>query len=95
MYEKMDDGVILCKMINLAAPDTIDERVLNKGKNVSIFKVLNTTEVSQLHTGMRRNKVQTHENYLLIIFHKDINKICCIYNISVPRPVNIRPKIPL
>ncbi|XP_023321342.1 plastin-2 [Eurytemora carolleeae] len=38
MYEKMDDGVILCKMINLAAPDTIDERVLNKGKNVSIFK---------------------------------------------------------
>ena len=47
MYEKMDDGVILCKMINLAAPDTIDERVLNKGKNVSIFKVLNTTEVSQ------------------------------------------------
>ena len=39
MYEKMDDGVILCKMINLAAPDTIDERVLNKGKNISIFKV--------------------------------------------------------
>jgi len=38
MYEKMDDGVILCKMINLAAPDTIDERVLNKGKNISIFK---------------------------------------------------------
>ena len=45
MYEKMDDGVILCKMINLAAPDTIDERVLNKGKNVSIFKVLHTSEV--------------------------------------------------
>ena len=40
MYEKMDDGVILCKMINLAAPDTIDERVLNKGKNISIFKVV-------------------------------------------------------
>ena len=44
MYEKMDDGVILCKMINLAAPDTIDERVLNKGKNISIFKVRRMNE---------------------------------------------------
>lgn len=38
MYEKMDDGVILCKMINLAAPDTIDERVINKGEKIPIFK---------------------------------------------------------
>merc|ERR1712241_1358047 len=38
MYEKMDDGIILCKMINLAAVDTIDERVINKGQKLSIFK---------------------------------------------------------
>jgi len=38
MYEKIDDGMLLCKMINLAAPDTIDERVINTGKNISIFK---------------------------------------------------------
>ena len=38
MYKKMDDGVILCKMINLAAPDTIDERVINTGQKISIFK---------------------------------------------------------
>jgi len=38
MYEKMDDGMLLCKMINMAAPDTIDERVINKGKKISIFK---------------------------------------------------------
>ena len=41
MYEKMDDGMLLCKMINMAAPETIDERVINTGKNISIFKVLN------------------------------------------------------
>ena len=35
----MDDGILLCKMINLAAPDTIDERVINKGQKLSIFKV--------------------------------------------------------
>ena len=38
LYEKMDDGVILCKMINLAAPDTIDERVINTGEKIPIFK---------------------------------------------------------
>jgi len=38
LYEKMDDGIILCKMVNMAAPDTIDERVINTGKNISIFK---------------------------------------------------------
>ena len=26
LYEKMDDGVILCKMVNLAAPGTIKVR---------------------------------------------------------------------
>ena len=40
MYEKMDDGILLCKMINLAAPETIDERVINVGKKISIFKVI-------------------------------------------------------
>merc|ERR1719402_1093203 len=38
MYEKMDDGILLCKMINMAAPDTIDERGINTGKKISIFK---------------------------------------------------------
>jgi len=38
MYVKMDDGMLLCKMINMAAPETIDERVINTGKNISIFK---------------------------------------------------------
>merc|ERR1712226_57820 len=43
MYQMMDDGIIVCKIINLAAPDTIDERAINKcpegqhGK-LSIFK---------------------------------------------------------
>ena len=43
MYEKMDDGVMLCKIINLAAPDTVDSRVINKGKQISIFKVKGAT----------------------------------------------------
>lgn len=38
LYTKIDDGIILCKMINLASPETIDDRAINKGKNISIFK---------------------------------------------------------
>ena len=40
MYQKMDDGVMLCKIINLAAPNTVDNRVINRGKTISIFKVI-------------------------------------------------------
>ena len=40
MYQKMDDGVMLCKIINLAAPNTVDNRVINTGKEISIFKVI-------------------------------------------------------
>ena len=39
MYAKMDDGVMLCKMINLASPGTVDNRVINTGQTISIFKV--------------------------------------------------------
>jgi len=38
LYTSMDDGILLCKMINLASPDTIDERVINKAEKLSIFK---------------------------------------------------------
>ena len=40
MYAKADDGVMLCKMINLACPNTVDTRVINTGKKISIFKVI-------------------------------------------------------
>jgi len=38
MYEKLDDGIILCKVVNLAAPGTIDTRVINLGSNLSTFQ---------------------------------------------------------
>ncbi|MFH4974847.1 hypothetical protein AB6A40_001556 [Gnathostoma spinigerum] len=35
LYKKTKDGLIICKLINLAVPDTIDERAINKrGLNV-------------------------------------------------------------
>ena len=65
MYEKMDDGMLLCKMINLAAPETIDERVINTGKNISIFKVLKNYQLNFLV--LIPFPVQQHENLTLAI----------------------------
>jgi len=38
LYSKCADGILLCYLINLAKPDTIDERAINKGSKMSIFK---------------------------------------------------------
>lgn len=36
LYEKVSDGILLCKLINLAVAETIDERTINK-KNLSAY----------------------------------------------------------
>ncbi|XP_055333675.1 plastin-1-like [Paramacrobiotus metropolitanus] len=36
LYSSVRDGILLCKTINLACPDTIDERVMNK-KNLNTY----------------------------------------------------------
>jgi len=38
LYAKCGDGMLLCYLINLAKPETIDERAINKGAKMSIFK---------------------------------------------------------
>eukprot|EP01113_Clastostelium_recurvatum_P015423 TRINITY_DN185_c0_g1_i3.p1 TRINITY_DN185_c0_g1~~TRINITY_DN185_c0_g1_i3.p1 ORF type:complete len:620 (+),score=192.08 TRINITY_DN185_c0_g1_i3:184-2043(+) len=37
LFQACTDGILLCKLINEAMPDTIDERVINK-KGLSLFK---------------------------------------------------------
>ncbi|KAM9777259.1 plastin-1 [Neosynchiropus ocellatus] len=37
LFTAVKDGILLCKMINLSQPDTIDERVINT-KNLTTFK---------------------------------------------------------
>jgi hypothetical protein len=38
LFTAVNDGILLCKLINDAVPDTIDERVINKGK-LNTFKI--------------------------------------------------------
>lgn len=36
LYNKVQDGLVICKLINLAVPETIDERAMNK-KNLNTY----------------------------------------------------------
>uniref|UniRef100_A0A0N4Z979 Ca2+-binding actin-bundling protein n=1 Tax=Parastrongyloides trichosuri TaxID=131310 RepID=A0A0N4Z979_PARTI len=45
LYQKLDDGLIICKLINLAVPETIDERVINK-KNLNTYSKLENLTLS-------------------------------------------------
>ena len=38
LFERTGDGLIFCKLINLAVPDTIDERALNKKIPMNIYQ---------------------------------------------------------
>jgi len=39
LFEKTADGILLCKLINDAVPDTIDERVINRKAKLSVFEI--------------------------------------------------------
>jgi len=45
LYDKVQDGLILCKLINLAQPNTIDERAINK-RNLNKYSKLENLTLS-------------------------------------------------
>jgi plastin-1 len=39
LFKAVDDGIIFCKLVNIAQPGTVDERVLNIKKNKTVFHI--------------------------------------------------------
>jgi len=49
IFEKVADGILLCQLINMAVPDTIDKRAINKakkGKTLSVFEALENLDLA-------------------------------------------------
>jgi len=46
LFTSVKDGLLLCKLINDAIKDTIDERVLNKGENLNVYKMTENQAVA-------------------------------------------------
>ncbi|XP_050314549.1 plastin-2 [Anthonomus grandis grandis] len=57
LYEKVKDGILLCKIINHSCPDTIDERVINKGKLTLYTKLENLTLALNSASGIGCNVI--------------------------------------
>ena len=38
LFKRANDGLILCRLINMAVPDTIDERAINKKESVNVYQ---------------------------------------------------------
>ncbi|KAL1935674.1 hypothetical protein VTP01DRAFT_4814 [Rhizomucor pusillus] len=45
LFDECRDGLILCKLINDAVPDTIDERVLNASKKINNFQMVENNNI--------------------------------------------------
>ncbi|KAJ1673046.1 fimbrin, partial [Spiromyces aspiralis] len=45
LFDECRDGLILSKLINYSVPDTIDERVLNRGRKLSPFQITENNNV--------------------------------------------------
>ncbi|PVU85260.1 hypothetical protein BB561_006966, partial [Smittium simulii] len=45
IFDECRDGLILSKLINYSVPDTIDERVLNRGRKLSPFQITENNNV--------------------------------------------------
>lgn len=63
LYEKIRDGILLCKLINHSCPDTIDERAINK-KNLTVytkFENLTLALVSSSAIGCNIINIDAHD----------------------------------
>ncbi|KAJ1920911.1 fimbrin [Mycoemilia scoparia] len=46
LFDECRDGLVLSKLINYSVPDTIDERVLNRGRKLSPFQITENNNVA-------------------------------------------------
>lgn len=64
LYDRCRDGLLLCKLINTAVPDTIDERCINKAPTKSnIFKVIHKFDIAILKEIIVNVQWKTNESH--------------------------------
>jgi len=63
LYEKIGDGIMLCKLVNWVTPDTIDIRAIHLGKKITIFQKhenLNVAISSAKAIGLHVMNIDSH-----------------------------------
>lgn len=70
LFRAVSDGILLCKLINKAVPDTVDERALNMGKTLNVYQMNeNQNLVINAAKGIGCKVVNIHNEDLIGEYH--------------------------
>ena len=91
LFDAVADGLLLCKLVNLAVPDTVDERALNKRQNMSLYlKIENQNlainaakSIGCVITNIGAKDLVDHKEHLVLGMLWQIIKIQLLGNISL------------
>ena len=83
VFDRIQDGVLLCNLINKAQEGTIDERVINKKENMNIFQqvenlnlAISTAKSIGLNCiGLNYDAIMDGKNYIMVLGSTIISKL--------------------
>ena len=75
VFDRIKDGVLLCKLINKAQEGTIDERVINKKENMNIFQQVENLNLAISAAksiglnciGLNYDSIMDGKNYIMVL----------------------------
>ncbi len=75
IFDRIKDGVLLCKLINKAQEGTIDERVINKKENMNIFQQVENLNLAISAAksiglnciGLNYDSIMDGKNYIMVL----------------------------
>ena len=75
VFDRIKDGVLLCKLINKAQEGTIDERVINKKENMNIFQQVENLNLAISPAksiglnciGLNYDSIMDGKNYIMVL----------------------------
>ena len=75
VFDRIKDGVLLCKLINKAQEGTIDERVINKKENMNVFQQVENLNLAISAAksiglnciGLNYDSIMDGKNYIMVL----------------------------
>ena len=92
VFDRIKDGVLLCKLINKAQEGTIDERVINTKENMNIFQQVENLNLAISAAksiglnviGLNYDSIMDGKNYIMVLgLMWQVVKIVVMHNIQL------------
>ena len=92
VFDRIKDGVLLCKLINKAQEGTIDERVINTKENMNIFQQVENLNLAISASksiglnviGLNYDSIMDGKNYIMVLgLMWQVVKLVVLHNIQL------------